>query len=160
MASVFQPMARGRISRGTSIGPIEALAGIVKARPTPNSAATAKMPTRLGRSMPARKARLAEHTTCSAQQAMQNLAPVVAIGGLARQQHEGEHRHELRQPDHADEKRAILDRMIEPRDRIHLPAQRHALRQHRHRRQEARQEQQAEIGIAKEGEVFCLAHVR
>ena len=48
MASVFQPMARGRISRGTSIGPSEALAGMVKARPTPNSAATAKMATRLG----------------------------------------------------------------------------------------------------------------
>ena len=102
MASVFQPMARGRISRGTSMGPSAALVGMVNARPTPNTADNAKMATRLGLLVVASSASPLEQATCSAQQPSRILRRST-VGRLAGEQHQREHWQELREPDHADE---------------------------------------------------------
>ena len=88
-----------------------------------------------------------------------NLPPVISIGGFAGEQHQRQHGDELHQPDHADKKGRIGDRVVDARDRIDLPAKRHALRQHGDRRQEAREQQKTEVGVAQKRQILHLTHI-
>ncbi len=79
-----------------------------------------------------------------------DLASVVAVRRLAREQDEREHRQELHEPDHADEERTLLDRVIEARNRVDLPAERDAVGQHGDGGKKAAEQQKGEVGVAPE----------